>query len=111
MLFSIETSLKFVHKDPMNNMPVFLQLASMGFKCIFFFQLMITNKISTEMSLQGNLPFYECPHTLALSISWLYIQTQFTYQSINQQFTYQSINRLVDWLNLIILIYIFRLEN
>ena len=32
----IETSLKFVHKDPMNNMPAFFQVASMSFKCIFF---------------------------------------------------------------------------
>ena len=31
----IETSLKFVHKDPMNNMPAFIQLTSMSFKCIF----------------------------------------------------------------------------
>ena len=27
----IETSLKFVHKDPMNNMPASVQLASMSF--------------------------------------------------------------------------------
>ena len=32
----IETSLKFVHKDPMNNMPAFFQVASRSFKCIFF---------------------------------------------------------------------------
>ena len=32
----IETSLKFVHKDPMNNMPAFIQLTSMSFKCFFF---------------------------------------------------------------------------
>ena len=32
----IETSLNFVHKDAMNNMPAFFQLAWMGFKCIFF---------------------------------------------------------------------------
>ena len=31
----IKTSLKFVHKDPMNNLRAFFQLASMSSKCIF----------------------------------------------------------------------------
>ena len=74
----IETSLKFVHKDPMNNMPEFVQLTSMSFKCVFF-RFMITNKISTEMSLQGNLPFYECTHLPNWYHEYVYIQTQFIY--------------------------------
>ena len=73
----LKTSLKFVHKDPMNNMPAFVQLTSMSFKCIFLF--MIINKISTEMSLQGNIPFYECPHTCLIDIMSVYIQTQLIY--------------------------------
>ena len=32
----MEFPLKFVNKDPMNNMPAYIQLASMSFKCIFF---------------------------------------------------------------------------
>ena len=68
----IETSMKFVHKDPMNNMPAFVQLALMSIKCIFF-KSMITNKIYTEMSLQGNLSFYECPHTCLIDITWVCI--------------------------------------
>ena len=34
---------------------------------------MITNKISIEMSLQGNLPFYEYPHTCRIDITSMYI--------------------------------------
>ena len=32
----IETSLNFVHNDPMNNMLALVELASMSFKSIFF---------------------------------------------------------------------------
>ena len=46
----IETFLEFVHKDPMNNMPAFVQLASMSFEYTYLFKFMITNKISPEMS-------------------------------------------------------------
>ena len=37
MKILIETSLKFVHKDPMINMPAFVQLASMSFKYIYIY--------------------------------------------------------------------------
>ena len=40
---------------------------------------MIMNTISTEMSLQGNLPFYECPHTCLIDITSMYIQILFIY--------------------------------
>ena len=81
----------------MNNMPAFVQIASMSFKCIFFFKFMITNKIYTEMPLQGSLPLYECPHsvTLALLISrvcmyiiYIYIYTNTIY--IDLHFTYRK---------------------
>ena len=50
---------------------------------------MIANKISTEMSLQRNLPFYECPHTCRIDITSMYINKH----------------------NLFILIYILRRRN
>ena len=57
-----QTSLKFVHKDP--SCPARLDEFLM-----YFLKFMITNKISTEMPLQGNLAFYECPHSVTLSLS------------------------------------------
>ena len=81
---SIETSLEFVHKDPMNNMPAFVQLASMSFKYIFF-KFMITNKISPEMSLQGNLPFFFFFFFFFFTILWyhehVYTNTVYSYLS------------------------------
>ena len=62
--------MKFVQKDPVNNMRAFFPLASMSFKCIYL-KSMITDKIYTEMSLQGNLSFYECPHTCLIDIAWV----------------------------------------
>ena len=60
--------MKFVQKDPVNNMRAFFPLASMSFKCIYL-KSMITDKIYIEMSLQGNLSFYECPHTCLIDIA------------------------------------------
>ena len=63
----------------MNNMPAFVQLASMSLKCSFSFKSQIANKISTEMSLHGNLPFDEYPHTCLIDITSMYIQIQSIY--------------------------------
>ena len=38
-----------------------------------FLWFMITNKISTEISLQGNLLFYECPHTCLNDVTSMYV--------------------------------------
>ena len=80
----------------MNNMPAFFQLASMSFKCICF------NKISTEMSLQGKLPFFNARHTCLIDITSMYIQTQFIY--IDLHFTKKEVYTYT-WQCLLVLYY------
>ena len=76
----IETSLKFVRKDPMNNMPAFVQLTLMSFK--YNFLIYCHKKISTEMSLQGNLPFLWMPtHLPYWYQEYVYTNTIYLYWS------------------------------